>query len=91
MGQDLKNYANGGRIELVTDNDVVYICSQARGDVFTIGMLRDIIRLSKQYDTICLIVDTKSKQEQIRSVLDKRWSMDYIYVDDIMFAYHTKD
>ena len=83
----IETYGNGGRIQLVCIDGCVYILSMADDDVFTIAMLRDIIRLSKLYD-ICLLVDTESKQEQIRSVLDKRWSMDYHNADGIMFAFH---
>ncbi len=85
-----KWYANEGYIELREQDGIVYISSMAKGDKFTVGMLRDIIRLSKQYKIICLIVDTVSKQEQIRSVLSKRWDMDYHMVDDMLFAFYDK-
>jgi len=87
MHKDYKQYLNNGKITTIEKDGCVYIFSSADDDRFTIGMLRDIIRLSEHSD-ICLIVDTPSKQEQIASVLSKRWIMDYYYVGSIMFAFH---
>ncbi len=85
-----KWYANEGYIELREQDGIVYISSMAKDDSFTVGMLRDIIHVSKRYKIICLIVDTVSKQEQIRSVLSKRWDMDYYKIEGLLFAFYDK-
>jgi len=90
MGTSLLNKVyDTGHIYTESIDGCMFVFAQAKDDIFSIGMLRDIIRLSKRYD-ICLVLDTPSLVKQLRSALDKRWDMDYLQVDDVCFAFHYK-
>jgi len=81
-----REYGNHGSIELSLYQGVVVIHSMADDDKFTFNMLKDIMLLNKQY-TICLIIDTKSKQESLARVLSKRYEVTYVELDGMLFAF----
>ena len=93
MQYDLKNYyrnnAFHGVIGTKMEGDLMFIVSAAYSNDFTIGMLRDIISLSKQHD-ICIVADSPEYQESVARSLS-RWDCEYEYIEGVMFAYHTKD
>ena len=73
------------------EDGLLYVASMVEelDSVFTIAMLKDIIRL---YNTrkICLITDVESKQELIRRTLN-RYDFTYTYKDGVMYSTGGKD
>ena len=87
-----KDSAPWGIIGTFYDDGVTVIFSMANDNMFTRGMLRDIMKLYNQLD-IALVSDVESKFDYIKGLLDP-YDFTYRIVDaehigrKIMYAFH---
>ena len=82
--KDGKAYGLTGTVE--GEDGILYVASMVEDvdAVYTIAMLKDIIRLYNARK-ICLITDVESKQELIHRTLN-RYDFTYSYKDGIMYS-----
>jgi len=76
-----------GLVSMIEVNGVVYVASTAKNieDMFTIGMLRDFVKVAKLKE-VCVITDVPSKFEHIQKFFDKIGSFRYTFKDGILYS-----
>jgi len=76
-----------GVITLHSSADLTVVISAAKENSFTVGMLRDIIRLYN-HTSVCLVTDEESAQTMIAKVLsDYEFEYVYEYINGKKFMY----
>jgi len=71
-------------------NGIDYLASTVRSPelLFTVGMLKDIIKVIKSKN-LCIITDDKNYIEPMKKALS-RFDMRFVVEDDILYSYNDK-
>lgn len=108
VGDDAEAFAQLNDVRIYRQNGVVHgvmgsvivptlrtVYSGSVDNVFTKGMLRDLIRYRDESD-LCLITDTPSEFDRLRTLLQERYNFICVVEENVidnkplMFSFHFK-